>query len=68
MSTANNEQQMVTMGVRLTKSQREGLNEIARRQFNTTGGIIRLAIQQLIENEGSAKRALNGSRKLAKAA
>lgn len=41
----------VGMGIRLTVEQRDKLDKIAAKQCNTVGGIIRLAVQNLIEQE-----------------
>jgi predicted transcriptional regulator len=49
------------MGVRISAEQRTSLEVIARKQCNSVGGIIRLAISQLLANEESAKSALSHS-------
>lgn len=57
---SSNEQLEMTvgMGIRLTKEQRKAVEAIAKKQCNTVGGVIRLAVQQLIEQEAKAKAAL----------
>ena len=49
----------IGMGVRITRDQRQALEEIASRQCNSVGGIIRLAITQLLQNEDAAKAAIS---------
>ena len=41
----------VGMGIRLTFEQREALKQIAKKQCNSIGGIVRLAVQQLLESD-----------------
>lgn len=50
------------MGIRLTVEQREKLERIARRQCNTVGGIIRLAVQEFVEQEREAEAAVTLTR------
>lgn len=47
------------MGIRLTSEQREELDRIARRQCNTVGGIIRLAVQNFVEQERESVSSLH---------
>lgn len=59
---APNEEKTVGMGIRLTVEQREKLERIARRQCNTVGGIIRLAVQEFVEQEREAEAAVTLTR------
>lgn len=46
----------VGMGIRLTFEQRDALKAIAKKQCNSIGGIVRLAVQQLLENDPESIR------------
>lgn len=46
----------VGMGIRLTFEQRAALKAIATKQCNSIGGIVRLAVQQLLENDPEVVR------------
>lgn len=62
-TTTTEEQDTLSMGIRVTKEQRAELDKIAERQCNTVGGIIRLAINGLIAEHAEQVKASKKQRK-----